>query len=79
MKTTVLFFGVLGEITGKKEHEITDHKFQKINDLTEYFCNLYPLLTKHKYSVSINKTIVAENVSLSDGDEIAYLPPFAGG
>ncbi|MBL8075516.1 MAG: molybdenum cofactor biosynthesis protein MoaE [Nitrospira sp.] len=37
------------------------------------------LIHKKKVLVSVNQDIAHEDTSLSDGDEIALLPPFAGG
>ena len=37
------------------------------------------LLQKKKVLVSVNQDIAHEDLEVKDGDEIALLPPFAGG
>jgi len=39
----------------------------------------FPSLEQMQYTISVNHTIYSEKVDLTDGDEIAMLPPFAGG
>jgi molybdopterin converting factor small subunit len=36
-------------------------------------------LLKRGNRISINKNIITENVSLKDGDEIAFMSPLSGG
>jgi len=37
------------------------------------------LLQKKKVLVSVNQEIAHEDLEVNDGDEVALLPPFAGG
>lgn len=77
MKVTVLFFGVLSEVAG------TGTKFydnvKSIEHLKMRICDDYPEMVHYTYRVSVNNELTIEDRSLSDGDEIAFLPPFAGG
>jgi molybdopterin converting factor small subunit len=36
-------------------------------------------MAHYNFRVSVNNEITADNPDLKDGDEIALLPPFAGG
>ena len=77
MKITVLFFGELAEISG--EHKI---ELQDLNDtdvLNEALVLQFPKLKTKKYRLSLNRELINIPLVLSDGDEIAVLPPFAGG
>jgi molybdopterin converting factor small subunit len=55
----------------------------RVKDLIAMIEAAYPkigeLLQKKKVLVSVNQDIAHEDLEVSDGDEIALLPPFAGG
>jgi molybdopterin converting factor small subunit len=77
MGIRVLFFGVLGERAGCSEKSYegvsdTDGLELVVSDEIEG-------LSEYSYILSVNKTAVKGNTSLKDGDEVAFLPPFAGG
>jgi molybdopterin synthase sulfur carrier subunit len=77
MKTTILFFGALAEITGKVKVEF--QYFEDTEKLSEQLLREYPLLNNKTYSIAVNKVLIAKKQSLNEGDTIALLPPFAGG
>jgi len=39
----------------------------------------FPSLSQYTFQFAVNKEKVNDNVSLNDHDEVALLPPFAGG
>jgi len=55
----------------------------RVKDLVGVFETGYPaigeLIQKKKVLVSVNQEIAHEDTTIQDGDEIALLPPFAGG
>lgn len=55
----------------------------RVKDLVAVIDAAYPkigeLLQKKKVLVSINQDIAHEDLAVRDGDEVALLPPFAGG
>lgn len=55
----------------------------RVKDLVAVIDAAYPkigeLLQKKKVLVSVNQEIAHEDLEVKDGDEIALLPPFAGG
>lgn len=77
MTIKVLFFGSVSEITGVSSLEL--EKIVDIDHLKSWLAEKYPAIEKVKYQISVNKSIVRQNVTFSEGDEIALLPPFAGG
>lgn len=79
MKLKLAFFGVLTEVTGESEMDLYTDDLQSVELLDEYLNSNYPLMGKHKYKVAVNQDIVSSDTVLHDGDEIAFLPPFAGG
>jgi sulfur-carrier protein len=77
MQVKVLFFGVLSEVAG------TDHRHYNgvgsVNDLRLRIFDEYPEIQHYNYRISLNSTIISDDAILKDNDEIALLPPFAGG
>ena len=77
MKVKVLFFGVLTEVTGtsfKQYYEVKD-----ISDLKHRIFDDFPLVGHYDYRISLNNEIISSNYELKNDDEVALLPPFAGG
>lgn len=78
MQLKLLFFGVLTDIVGNSTIKYkTDLK--DIDELKKALQNQYPNLAKQTYKIAINQEIITENSTINDNDEIAFLPPFAGG
>ncbi len=77
MNITVRFFGLVAEVAGSSSAELTD--IADCNSLIEKLNTDFPKLNNCQYSVAVNKIIATENINLNDGDEVALLPPFAGG
>lgn len=77
MKIKVLFFGIIAEKTGveKKEYE----NIKNLNSLIFQIESDFTQVKKYNYQVSVNHEICTENIILKNNDEIAILPPFAGG
>lgn len=77
MKMKVLTYGLIAEKAGSNQLEVdvTANTEALINQLEQQ----YPFLKEMKYAVAVNHEIVRENKSIGEGDEVAILPPFAGG
>ena len=71
------YFGMIAEAIEKSEEEISSAK--DIVALTAELELKYPKLKDLNYKFAVNQSLVADNVPLYDNDEIALLPPFAGG
>jgi len=76
-KIKILYFGALSEVAGKQEEEI--RVSGNINDLLQSLKDKYPSLKDFQFSVAVNQEISSGVKLLSDGDEVALLPPFTGG
>jgi len=72
-----MFFGVLAEEAGCDRMDI-DYSGD-IKGLKQMVEINYPSFVKYSYQVSLNRVIEPNNIILKDGDELAFLPPFAGG
>jgi molybdopterin converting factor small subunit len=77
MKVTVLFFGVLAELT---DTVVKDYREVKsVSDLRLRLEDDFPEIVHYKFRISLNNEIINNDPLLNDGDEVALLPPFAGG
>lgn len=72
----VLLFGVLTDVIGKSKINI---EAKDIDSLKNKLFREFPDLNKYKFQFAVNKEKVDTNVLLNDTDEIALLPPYAGG
>jgi sulfur-carrier protein len=77
MEVKVLFFGVLSEVTGTGVKHYRDVK--SLADLKIRINDDFPEISHYKFRVSVNSEITDNNPALKTGDEVALMPPFAGG
>ena len=77
MNNKVLFFGILEDVVGSKEIIISN--INSSDELIKKIKYLYPELENKTFQVSVNQQLINTNTTLNNGDEIALLPPFAGG
>lgn len=80
MKLNLRYFGMVAETTSKNDEifEIENPVFN-VNDLTNYLFEKYPQLTKMTFRIAVNQTLQEKDFNLRNEDEVAVLPPFAGG
>ncbi|HMK21897.1 MAG TPA: MoaD/ThiS family protein [Terriglobales bacterium] len=81
---TVRLFGMTKSLAGNQSSlSLALTNGRRVRDLIELVNAGYPmigeLIHKRKILVSVNHDIAQEDAVLNDGDEIALLPPFAGG
>ena len=80
MILNVKYFGVLADITKKKEEQLVlDDSNLTVNALKSKMESVYQELQRTSYSIAVNQKMSEVNVSVKDQDVIAFLPPFAGG
>jgi len=77
MQVKVLFFGVLSEVTGTDCRHYNDVK--SAGDLTHRIADEFPEIEHYNYRISVNNEIINDEQILNDNDEVALMPPFAGG
>jgi len=77
MKVKVLFFGVLSEVAGNDSRHYSDVK--SVNDLRLKILDEFPEIEHYNYRISVNNEIINSDRPLNDMDEVALMPPFAGG
>ena len=77
MEIKVLFFGVLAEVTGTNCKHYREVK--SIGDLKIRIQDEFPAVVHYNFRISLNNEIIDNDPVLNDGDEVALMPPFAGG
>ncbi|ANW95025.1 hypothetical protein AXE80_01375 [Wenyingzhuangia fucanilytica] len=80
MLITIKYFGMLVETTNLNQESIS----LEVDDCTlesieKKILSKYPTLTNITYNIAVNQKIVSKNYPIKNGDELAFLPPFAGG
>lgn len=80
MMITLKYFGQIAEVTHKKEEVMAwDETTNSITIVQSKLEMLYPELKNTHYSFAVNQTLATAISPVSNQDEIALLPPFAGG
>jgi molybdopterin synthase catalytic subunit len=81
MRVRILFFGQLKEIVGIAEEDVELSDGARVDDLFERYGRRFPKLAEFRPSIvaSVNQEYAAWRAPLSNGDEVAFLPPVSGG
>lgn len=77
MQVKVLFFGILAEVTGTNCKHYIDVK--STGDLKLRIQDEFPEVVHYNFRISLNNELIDNDLLLNDGDEVALMPPFAGG
>jgi molybdopterin converting factor small subunit len=78
MNIKVLFFGVLAEECGNDSLEISYEG--TLEGFRRAMEERFPSISRYSYRVSLNRVLEPGNdLLLKEGDEVAFMPPFAGG
>ncbi|MEC8614888.1 MAG: MoaD/ThiS family protein [Bacteroidota bacterium] len=75
----IKYFGVIAEKTNLESEKIS-FDFNQLSKIVESIKNKYDL-HQLSFQISLNLNLVnsEDSIIVNDGDEIAFLPPFAGG
>jgi len=81
MKITLKLFGSLKEAVGESTIEVELDEGARVSALRSWLSERNPLVNKlgDRLAASVNLEIDESDVVLQDGDEVAFLPPVAGG
>lgn len=77
MEVKVKYFGLIADHLKKSEEELSIPT-ESAKDLKAFFKQLYPTLSKLTYQIAVDQQFTNEFTS-NQVQEIALLPPFAGG
>ncbi|NDP27929.1 MAG: MoaD/ThiS family protein [Flavobacterium sp.] len=78
MKVCVKYFGMIAESAGKIEEVLELEQGLSIKELKDQQLKKYQIRDAESVQIAVNQNLDNE-VELKDGDEVAFLPPFAGG
>lgn len=72
----VLLFGMIAERAGTDRLQV---EASSLAELRQRLAGHIPSFATMSYAIAVDRTIVHGDRPLSGGEEIAVLPPFAGG
>ncbi|TXD83168.1 MoaD/ThiS family protein [Subsaximicrobium wynnwilliamsii] len=78
MKVTLKYFGVIAESAGKSEEVLELEQGLSLRELKDQQIKTYQIQDAGSVQIAVNQNLNNE-VELKEGDEVAFLPPFAGG
>jgi molybdopterin converting factor subunit 1 len=81
MKVRLLYFAILKDITGRSEAELTLPEGTVAGDVWASMRNQYAQLAGYAQPpmIAVNEAYARPETRLRDGDELAFIPPVAGG
>lgn len=78
MTFIIKYFGMTAEASGKTEEELLVSS-SSIKELKDVLLHKYPKLKPMNFKIAVNQNVVENDFDLIGSEEIALLPPFAGG
>lgn len=78
MKINIKYFGMLAETAGKNEEILELDEGITATELKNRQIKMYQISDADSVQLAVNQNLNSE-VELKEGDEVAFLPPFAGG
>ena len=81
MRVKVLFFGMLKDIVGASEDELTVADGAHLQGIFDHYAGRFPRLGQLASSIVLarNHEFSEASAAVRDGDEVAFLPPVSGG
>jgi MoaE-MoaD fusion protein len=81
MRVKVLFFGVLKDIVGSAEEYLTVPDGAQLRNIFDHYASRFPRLRVLAPSIVLarNEEFSEIGAPVSEGDEVAFLPPVSGG
>ena len=81
MRVKVLFFGVARDLTGVGQDQVDLRDGEQLGDLWRRYERRFPRLAEMSGSLvaAVNEELADRSHRLSEGDEVAFLPPVSGG
>jgi len=81
MRVKVLFFGMLKDIVGSAEEQLNVSEDAQLETIFNHYAGRFPRLREMSSSIVLARNHEFSPVSarVSEGDEVAFLPPVSGG
>ncbi|MEM0939707.1 MAG: MoaD/ThiS family protein [Bacteroidota bacterium] len=78
MSITIKYFGAIEDVTGIAEESVSLEQISSLEELKEHCLARYNDIKNLSFRLAVNQSLT-DNANLKEGDEVAFLPPFAGG
>lgn len=78
MKLSIKYFGMIAESAGRTEEVLDVDPETSVQELKIQQIEKYKISDPEAVQLAINQNL-DHNIKLKEGDEVAFLPPFAGG
>ncbi len=75
----VKYFGMIAHSLQRESEALDIQSGIKLGELSRLLTQKHPILSEMTFQIAINQRIAQENDTVHPGDEVALLPPFAGG
>lgn len=73
-------FGIAKDITSKRVIDIQESPPQNVGELKKWISVTYPAFKNiNKCMIAVNHEYAEDNMTLTNSDEIAIIPPVSGG
>jgi molybdopterin synthase sulfur carrier subunit len=79
LSINIKYFGMIGEAARKDSETININESVTVEELKNVIVHKHPKLKKLDFQIALNLNIAGKDDRVNDKDEIALLPPFAGG
>jgi MoaE-MoaD fusion protein len=81
MRVKVLFFGMLKDIVGSAEEQLNVSEGAQLETIFDHYAGRFPRLREMASSIVLarNHEFSPVSAGVSEGDEVAFLPPVSGG
>ena len=79
MQINIQYFGLIAEAVQKTTEVLVLPEACSVVDLQQQLLEVYPMLKGKEFKIAVNHQLESDATLLSESDEIALLPPFAGG
>jgi len=78
MEVKLKYFGMIAQKLAKSDELVNVVDGIELTELNDQLRQQYPSLSTMNYQLALNQQLVT-NAQLQSNDEVALLPPFAGG
>ena len=79
MNVRVHFFGMIAEAVNSSLHIMEHYEGSTLADVEKDLLDLYPQLNQFSYQMALDQKLAHADALLMPENEVAILPPFAGG
>ena len=84
MTVKVVFFASLREELGVNSVDLQVSRSSSVSSLISQLADQHSaewlgILTAENIRIAVNQNIISQDISVTDGDEVAFFPPVTGG